>query len=91
MALETLSRREIEGDTANPGIAGPSGSSGRIAGSAPEHREREVLSDGWPFRVSDRSVIVLAGTQIQARPIVVEPVTEILSIRRWPIEVSARF
>jgi hypothetical protein len=45
-------RREIEGETANPGTAGPDGYSGRNAGSAPEHREHEVLGDGWPFRVS---------------------------------------
>ena len=50
-----LSRREIEGDTANPGTAGPSGSSGRNAGSAPEHGEHDVPGDGWPFRVSGNS------------------------------------
>ena len=30
--LKLLGRREIEGDTANPGIAGPSGISGRKQG-----------------------------------------------------------
>ena len=57
VALETLGRREIEGDTANPGTAVPNGSSARNAGSAPEHREQEVLGDGWPFRVPERCVI----------------------------------
>ena len=53
--LKALGRREIEGDTANPGTAGLNGSLVRIAGSAPEHREQDVLGNGWPFRVSERS------------------------------------
>jgi len=64
--LKTLGRREIEGDTANPGTAGPNGISARIAGSAPEHREQEVLGDGWPFRVSEISAKYV-GAALAAR------------------------
>jgi len=46
-----FSRQEIEGDTANPGTAEPAKWLDRSLGQ-PQSKEDEVLSDGWPFRMS---------------------------------------
>jgi hypothetical protein len=50
--MKHFCRQETEGDTANPGTAGPIDESGRSLGSAPEQREqisprRLALSYVW--------------------------------------------
>ena len=80
---QNISRQEIEGDTANPGTAEPAQKPGRSLGQ-PQSIEDDVLSDGWPFRMS-------AENEIQQLPIEVAAVKILTKDCHRPNEVGARF
>jgi len=80
---QNISRQEIEGDTANPGTAETAIRLGRSLGQ-PQSKEDKVLSDGWPFRMSEMN-------EIQQSPIEVAAVNILTKDCHRPNEVGARF